>query len=297
MNLLKTLFLSLTVASVAFAAPSKAAPAKNSTASIMANAQNRGYSAPTRDKFLKSCKEGVEAPICNCVLKKLEAKYDEATFNKHFTNPAHLTGWRMNTKEITNAIPNRGNAAYVNFIVQSTTDCGEALDAASAAQNQGSASAGLGLAAEDLMIFKAILQSPMFKDNFVQSCTVQSMEWLGANQADKSCNCAFDRLIKDDKFIGGVIGSMGTDGSDFNIDKWGYDFIEPCLPKQFPAEMDNAFIKECLKAGDANKATCECVIKSIKKDYSVRSLMKTAIEDEKKLELDITLKAAQCLSK
>lgn len=281
MNLLKSLFLSLTVASVAFAAPSKAAPAKNSTASIMANAQNRGYSAPTRDKFLKSCKEGVEVPICDCVLKKLEAKYDEATFNKYESELAK----------------GKEDAAYVNFIVQSTTDCGEALDAASAAQNQGSASAGLGLAAEDLMIFKAILQSPMFKDNFVQSCTVQSMEWLGANQADKSCNCAFDRLIKDDKFIGGVIGSMGADGSDFNIDKWGYDFIEPCLPKQFPAEMDNAFIKECLKAGDANKATCECVLKSIKKDYSVRSLMKTAIEDEKKLELDITLKAAQCLSK
>ena len=280
MNLLKTLFLSLTVASVAFAAPSKAAPAKNSTASIMANAQNRGYSAPTRDKFLKSCKEGVEAPICDCVLKKLEAKYDEATFNKYESELAK----------------GKEDAAYVNFIVLSTTDCGEALDA-SAAQNQGSASAGLGLAPEDLMIFKAILQSPMFKDNFVQSCTLQSMEWLGANQADKSCNCAFDRLIKDDKFIGGVIGSMGADGSDFNIDKWGYDFIEPCLPKQFPAEMDNAFIKECLKAGDANKATCECVLKSIKKDYSVRSLMKTAIEDEKKLELDITLKAAQCLSK
>ena len=280
MNLLKTLFLSLTVASVAFAAPSKAAPAKNSTASIMANAQNRGYSAPTRDKFLKSCKEGVEAPICDCVLKKLEAKYDETTFNKYESELAK----------------GKEDAAYVNFIVQSTTDCGEALDG-SAAQNQGSASAGLGLAPEDLMIFKAILQSPMFKDNFVQSCTVQSMEWLGANQADKSCNCAFDRLIKDDKFIGGVIGSMGADGSDFNIDKWGYDFIEPCLPKQFPAEMDNAFIKECLKAGDANKATCECVLKSIKKDYSVRSLMKTAIEDEKKLELDITLKAAQCLSK
>ena len=281
MNLLKNLFLSLTVASVAFAAPSKAAPAKNSTASIMANAQNRGYSAPTRDKFLKSCKEGVEAPICDCVLKKLEAKYDEATFNKYESELAK----------------GKEDAAYVNFIVQSTTDCGESLDAASAAQNQGSASAGLGLAAEDLMIFKAILQSPMFKDNFVQSCTVQSMEWLGANQADKSCNCAFDRLIKDDKFIGCVIGSMGADGSDFNIDKWGYDFIEPCLPKQFPAEMDNAFIKECLKAGDANKATCECVLKSIKKDYSVRSLMKTVIEDEKKLELDITLKAAQCLSK
>ena len=281
MNLLKTLFLSLTVASVAFAAPSKVAPAKNSTASIMAGAQNKGYSAPTRDKFLKSCKEGVEAPICECVLKKLEAKYSEATFNKYEDDLAK----------------GKEDASYVNFIVQSTTDCGESLDAASAAQNQGGTSAGLGLAPEDLMIFKAILQSPLFKDNFVQSCTVQSMEWLGANQADKSCNCAFDRLTKDDKFIGKVIGSMGAGGDDINFEKWGFDFVEPCLPKQFPAETDNAFVKECLKAGDVNKATCECVLKSIKKDYTVRSLMKTAFENQKKLELDITLKAAQCLSK
>ena len=105
----------------------------------------------------------------------------------------------------------------------------------------------------------------------MQSCTVQSMEWLGANQADKSCNCAFDRLTKDDQFIGKVLGSMGAGGDDINFEKWGFDFVEPCLPKQFPAETDNAFVKECLKAGDVNKATCECVLKSIKKDYTVVS--------------------------
>ena len=58
---------------------------------------------------------------------------------------------------------------------------------------------------EEMLIFKTLLQTPLFKDNFVQSCTVQSMEWLGVNQADKTCNCAYNRLVKDGKFINQII--------------------------------------------------------------------------------------------
>ncbi len=148
---------------------------------------------------------------------------------------------------------------------------------------------------EEMLIFKTLLQTPLFKDNFVQSCTVQSMEWLGVNQADKTCNCAYNRLVKDGKFINQIMSSINGDNIDF--EKWGFDFVEPCIPQNYPAETDNAFVKECLKAGDVDKATCECVLKSIKKDYSVRDLMKTAFEDQKKLEVDLMLKSAQCLSK
>ena len=148
---------------------------------------------------------------------------------------------------------------------------------------------------EEMLIFKTLLQTPLFKDNFVQSCTVQSMEWLGVNQADKTCNCAYNRLVKDGKFINQIMSSINGDNIDF--EKWGFEFIEPCIPQNYPAETDNAFVKECLKAGDVDKATCECVLKSIKKDYTVRDLMKTAFEDQKKLEVDLMLKTAQCLSK
>ena len=166
----------------------------------------------------------------------------------------------------------------------------------SAAKTQAKATAQVPqVSQEEMMIFKALLQSPLFKDNFVQSCTVQSMEWLGVNQADKTCNCAYNRLVKDGKFINQIMSSISGDNIDF--EKWGFEFIEPCIPQNYPAETDNAFVKECLKAGDVDKATCECVLKSIKKDYSVRDLMKTAFEDQKKLEIDIMLKAAQCLSK
>ena len=164
----------------------------------------------------------------------------------------------------------------------------------STAKNQAPAQASA-ISQEEMLIFKTLLQTPLFKDNFVQSCTVQSMEWLGVNQADKTCNCAYNRLVKDGKFINQIMSSINGDNIDF--EKWGFEFIEPCIPQNYPAETDNAFVKECLKAGDVDKATCECVLNSIKKDYSVRDLMKTAFEDQKKLEVDIMLKAAQCLSK
>ena len=131
----------------------------------------------------------------------------------------------------------------------------------------------------------------------MQSCAAQSVEWLGTVQADKSCRCAFDLVTKNPDLISKIAGAVSADGAGVNFEKLGFDMVEPCLPKEFPPEADKAFVKECLKAGDVNKATCECVLKSIKKDYTVRSLMKTAFEDQKKLELDITLKAAQCLSK
>ena len=178
------------------------------------------------------------------------------------------------------------------------TFCFAANDSTAKSQSTAKAQApaqASAISQEEMLIFKTLLQTPLFKDNFVQSCTVQSMEWLGVNQADKTCNCAYNRLVKDGKFINQIMSSINGDNIDF--EKWGFEFIEPCIPQNYPAETDNAFVKECLKAGDVDKATCECVLKSIKKDYTVRDLMKTAFEDQKKLEVDIMLKAAQCLSK
>lgn len=158
-------------------------------------------------------------------------------------------------------------------------------------------STGLSVSPEEMFILMALLQSPVFKDNFVQSCSAQSTEWLGAAQADKSCKCAFDKLIGDKDAMAKVLGSVSADGSNVDISKWGYEVVEPCLPEQFPAEMDGAFVKECLKQKDLDKEVCSCMLKSVKKDYTVHSLIKTAFEDRKKLEMDITLKAAQCLSR
>ena len=178
---------------------------------------------------------------------------------------------------------------------KSSAAAASAAPAAPAKQEQ--KSTGLSVSPEEMIILMALLQSPVFKDNFVQSCSAQSAEWLGTAQADKSCQCAFDKLIGDKDAMAKILGSVSADGSNVDISKWGFGVVEPCLPKDFPAEMDGAFVKECLKQKDLDKQVCTCMLKSVKKDYTVHSLIKTAFEDRKKLEMDITLKAAQCLAK
>jgi hypothetical protein len=155
----------------------------------------------------------------------------------------------------------------------------------------------LSVSPEEMMLLMALLQSPLFQDKFVQSCAAQSAEWLGTVQADKSCRCAFDLVTKNPDLISKIAGAVSSDGTGVDFEKLGFDMVEPCLPQEYPPEADKAFVKECLKQSDVDKATCECVLKSIKGSYTVRSLMKAAFDNRKLLETDITLKTAQCLSK
>lgn len=290
-----TLFVTL-IASTTYAASGAAA--------VVARAAGKGYSEPTRQEFMKSCLEGVEAPICECVLKKLEAKYDENAF-------------KSLEQALSLGIEDKN---YVDFIVYSTTECSALVDGPVSAQPGASAPSplmapasqmpadqppppsvktsnfgGLQVTDEEIMFLKVMLQSPFMKKTFVQTCSASATEWLGTTQSNKTCSCAYDKLSKDPQVVEKILASGKSDLSDFG--GWGFAFIEPCLPKQFPKEMDNAFVKECMKSGNVKKSTCDCVLKTIKKDYNVKSLLKEAFEDSKKLEANLMTKAAQCLAK
>lgn len=296
MNCLKSM-----AALVSFAAV--CASAAGGAASIVAKASGKGYSEPTRTEFLKSCMEGVEKPTCECVLKKLEGKYDEATFKR-------LEGELNQGKEDPN---------YVNFIVESTTSCmGASFSTAAvvsgtvasgAASGSGTAAgsgvtgsgiagggiAGFSISPEEMEILKAMLQSKMFKNSFAEECADEVDDWFGKKQAKKSCECAYDNLMKNDSLVHLLTGATNAKGEADDFERWGYEIIAPCLPKQFTPEMEKAFIRECTDEAKANKATCQCVLQEIKKDYTVESMMKAVFTSEDKFELDIAVKAAKCL--
>lgn len=286
MNCLKSM-----AALVSFAAV--CASAAGGAASIVAKASGKGYSEPTRTEFLKSCMEGVEKPTCECVLKKLEGKYDEATFKR-------LEGELNQGKEDPN---------YVNFIVESTTSCmGTSFSTAAvvsgavasgsrtaAGQAAGSGIAGFSISPEEMEILKAMLQSKMFKNSFAEECADEVDDWFGKKQAKKSCECAYDNLMKNDSLVHLLTGATNAKGEADDFERWGYEIIAPCLPKQFTPEMEKAFIRECTDEAKANKATCQCVLQEIKKDYTVESMMKAVFTSEDKFELDIAVKAAKCL--
>ncbi|MCQ2091253.1 MAG: hypothetical protein MJY85_01095 [Fibrobacter sp.] len=281
LNIVATFFVTL-IASTTYAASGAAA--------VVARAAGKGYSETTRQEFMNGCLEGVDAPVCECVLKKLEGKYDENAF-------------KSLEQALSLGIEDKN---YVDFIVNSTTECSALVDGIAPADQlpadqpppssvKTTSFGGIQVTDEEIMFLKVMLQSPFMKKTFVQTCAASATEWLGATQSSKTCSCAYDKLSKDPKVVDKILSAGSTDLSDFGT--WGFGFIEPCLPKQFPKEMDNAFLKECMKSGDVKKPTCECVLKTIKKDYSVKSLLKEVFEDSKKLEMDLLTKATKCLAK
>lgn len=273
--------------------------AASGAAAVVAKAAGKSYSESTRNQFLKSCSEGVETPICECVLKKLEAKYSEDQF-------------KNNEDKLRVGIEDK---AYVQFIVDATTTCGTAFDAntqaaptqtvpttSSPVQTLPSKTAPAQtvspqMSEMELAIVRTIVNNKDFRNHFVDECIDEADDYLGKKQAKKSCNCSYDRILKDDKVISSLLGSVDNSGKMVDFEKWGYDVVAPCLPDQFSPEMEKALMEECKDEVKEGKKACSCVVKEIKNRYTVKTLLKAAFEDEKKLELDMIGLATQCLSK
>ncbi len=263
--------------------------AASGAAAIVAKAAGKPYSESTQSEFLKSCGENVEKPICECVLKKLESKYSEDQF-------------KNNESRLAAGIEDK---AYVQFIVDATTSCGDVHDAGVAqapaksapnAQVQESAQDPM-VAEMEMMILKAIVENKEFKKRFVDECVDESDDYLGQKQAKQSCSCSYDRITKDKNVIAALMGSVDKGGKMTDFEKWGYDVIAPCLPDKFTPEMEKALMNECKDEVKDGKKACKCVVKEIKSRYTVKSLLQAAFEDEKKLEMDMMGLAAQCMAK
>lgn len=147
---------------------------------------------------------------------------------------------------------------------------------------------------EDMAMIRMLLNNEMFKNSFAEQCTAESATLLGAEQAAKSCNCAYDGLIKNDK----LLYALATTDNDDGFDKWGFDVIEPCLPEKFTVEMGTAFVKQCVaESGEAARSVCECTYKEITKKYTVKSLVKSAFENPEKMQMDLVMIAGGCALK
>lgn len=156
---------------------------------------------------------------------------------------------------------------------------------------------GFQISAGEIAILMAMLRTPFLKSTFISSCSSKSEEWLGTDQSIKTCLCAYNNLIQDQNLATRMIAAGAGNGDMSNFNKWGYQMIESCLPDEYPPEVGDAFDKLCLKSGDLNAEVCSCVLASFKRDFTVKALIKTAFEEPKGLQMQMMLKAAQCLAK
>lgn len=273
--------------------------AASGAAAVVAQAAGKSYSEDTRNDFLKSCSENVEKPICECVLKKLESKYSEDQFKR-------------NEKSLSVGVEDK---SYVQFIVDATTSCGTGYDndknqvppaktvpaktvptTSAPVQTTPAQTATLQMSEMELAIVKAIVNNKDFRNHFVDECVDEADDYLGKKQAKQSCNCSYDRILKDDKVISSLLGAVDNEGKMVDFEKWGYNVIAPCLPDQFTPEMETALLKECKDEVKGGDKACKCVVKEIKSRYTVKTLLKAAFEDEKKLEVEMMGVAAQCMN-
>jgi len=153
---------------------------------------------------------------------------------------------------------------------------------------------GFQVTEEDMMLIKMLLNNEMFKNSFTEQCSAESASFLGATQAAKSCQCAYDGLLKNDQ----LLFALATTDNDDGFGKWGYDVIAPCLPEKFTDEMGSAFVNRCVAENGASaKAVCDCTYKTIVKKYTVRSLIKAAFETPEKMQLELVSIAGSCALK
>lgn len=146
------------------------------------------------------------------------------------------------------------------------------------------------LSEEDLFLVQMLLSDGLFRDNFVQACAMESIEWLGAQWAEKTCSCAYDNLAKNQALL---LKFLNTDDEGAEADKMSFELLEKCLPQKFPPEMETAIVRECMNGG-IKKSACDCVVGNIKKKYSVKSFMKGVLESPTALEKVFTDITIQC---
>ena len=147
---------------------------------------------------------------------------------------------------------------------------------------------------EDMALIRMLLNNDMFKNSFAEQCTAESATLLGQEQAAKTCNCAYENLIKNDK----LLYALATSDNDDGFDKWGFDVIESCLPDKYTPGMEAAFVQQCVKeSGEAARPICECTYREISRKYTVKSLLKTGFENAEKLQMDLVMIAGSCALK
>lgn len=161
------------------------------------------------------------------------------------------------------------------------------------AQNNQSGTSDIQLSEDDLFLVQMLLMNDMFRDNFVQSCTMEASAWLGAEGAAKTCGCAYDGLAKNQSLL---LKFLNESENEEMMNKLGFELLETCLPPQFPKEMENAISKECL-GGGVGSGACSCVVQNIKKQYTVKKFMKEVFENPDQLEKNIMDIATQCATK
>lgn len=254
----KAVFGLLGLAVVAYAGGAAAFVAKNS------NTGEFPYSEATQQAFIKDCSENASEWVCGCVLAKLQGSYSEKEYLK------------------LDVELQKGNEDYdfVSFLSKSVNECDEEYEIAASQITE-----------EDAKAYVDNWMKSVKRKDFVKNCPSEMKEFYGKKDAEKVCGCFYDRMVKDKERFARVVMEEGYPDDK---DKWGLDYTIECIPDKFTPEMEKNLIKIMNQHG-VPKSISQCILKSLKKEYTIKSFVASAKENMDLFTAIFTMLASKCL--
>lgn len=235
-------------------------------ASFVAKKSNTGefaYSEATQQAFLKDCSENANEWVCGCVLGRLQGSYSEKEYLK------------------LDAEMQRGDQDYnfTSFLSDAVTACDKEYEEASSVITE-----------EEAKAFADTLLKNINKKEYLAECKEYEKAILGNKEAGKVCNCVYNKVTKDKSRLVQVILE---EGYPENGNVWGVDYVLECLPDKFTPEIEKSFAGYLNQFG-LPKSMSKCMVSTLKKEYTLKALVKAYSKDREQMATVLMLLAAKC---
>ena len=227
--------------------------------------KNYTYSPMLKHQFMNDWSENANREVCKCVLGKLQQRYSEETYQK------------------LDADLRRGveHPDFVKYISDASTECDAAMNPAETGLPVESgfsqdSPAPAGISEAEATEFVNNFKKNFPKKNFVKECAENTNNFLGTISLQKTCGCAYDKMLSDKPRFTYMVMRQGYPGQD---PSWGAEFKLDCLPEKFTPEMEKNVVNFFNEQG-LPLSVAKCMVATLKKEYTLRSFLKAVLNSQ-----------------
>lgn len=243
--------------------------------------KNYTYSPILKFEFMNDCSENANRDVCECVLDKLQLRYSEETYQK-------LDSDLRRGME---------HPDFVKYISDASTECDLAVKLpeteppAESDFSQDLPAPAVGVSEAEATEFVNNFKKNFPKKNFVKECVETTSKFFGTAALQKSCGCAYDKMLSDKPRFIDMVMRQGYPGQNSS---WGAEFKLDCLPEKFTPEIEKNMVNFLNEVGIPLSAA-KCIIATTKKEYSLKSFAKAVFNSQESMAAMLMMGSLKCL--
>lgn len=243
--------------------------------------KNYTYSPILKFEFINDCSENANRDVCECVLDKLQLRYSEETYQK-------LDSDLRRGME---------HPDFVKYISDASTECDLAVKSpeteppAESDFSQDLPAPAVGVSEAEATEFVNNFKKNFPKKNFVKECVETTSKFFGTAALQKSCGCAYDKMLSDKPRFIDMVMRQGYPGQNSS---WDAEFKLDCLPEKFTPEIEKNMVNFLNEVGIPLSAA-KCIIATTKKEYSLKSFAKAVFNSQESMAAMLMMGSLKCL--